>query len=319
MANALLKPMRVAFGETLLELGAEIPNLVVLDADISSSLHTFHFAQQYPNRHINFGVAEQNMMISAAGLATTGLIPIACTYATFATMRACEQIRSFICYANLNVKIAASHGGIEVGWDGPTHQATEDIAITRAMPNMTVVSPADAIAASALLRQVIQHQGPVYFRMGRNPVPILYDKNQPFSIGKSIRLHNGVHLTLVATGVMVSIGLEVVERLAQHGIQAGLIDMHTIKPIDQDAIIEAAQQTPLIATLEDHNIVGGLGAAVAEILSEACPRRILRFGVPDVFSESGNPKDLFRKLGMDAESITHRIMQSIALNPELRG
>lgn len=308
------KAVRAAFGETLVRLGEEIPNLVVLDADISSSLQTGEFARRFPQRHINFGVAEQNMMINAAGLATTGLIPVACTYAVFATMRACEQLRSFICYANLNVKIAASHGGIEVGWDGPTHQATEDVAITRAMPNMTVVVPADAVAAAALLPQVIRHPGPVYFRMGRNPVPVIYANEQPFLLGKAVRLQAGEDLTLVAMGVMVSIGLEVAERLARQGIRAGLIDMHTVKPLDVQSLVEAAEQTPLIVTLEDHNVLGGLGSAVAEALSTLRPARVLRIGVPDVFAESGAPQELFRKFGMDAESVTSKILHSIAQN-----
>jgi transketolase len=312
MADIQRKAVRAAFGEALVELGEQIPNFVVLDADISSSLNTYHFAKKFPERHINFGVAEQNMMIGAAGLSTTGLIPLACTYATFASMRACEQIRSFICYANLNVKITVSHGGIEVGWDGPTHQATEDIAMTRAMPNMTVVVPADSTATKALIRQVILYNGPVYFRMGRNPVPVIYENTQPFEIGKAIWLSEGEDLTLVATGVMVSTGLEVVEGLAKQGIRAGLLDMHTIKPVDRQALVSAAEKTSLIVTLEDHNIIGGLGSAVAEALSEAFPRRILRIGVPDQFSESGDPTLLFRKFGMDADSIVRRIVATFS-------
>jgi transketolase len=191
---------RVAFGEALVELGDQNPRVVVLDADISSSLYTFHFAKRFPERHINFGVAEQNMLIGAAGLATTGLIPLACTYATFATLRACEQIRSFICYAKLNVKIVCSHGGIEVGWDVPTHQGTEDVAMMRSMPNLTVVVPADAAATTTLIRLVVEQIGPVYFRMGRNPTPLIYDKDQPFTIGKAVQLGEGEDVTLVAMG-----------------------------------------------------------------------------------------------------------------------
>mgnify|MGYP000190006247 CR=1 FL=1 len=301
------KAVRVAFGEALLQLGEEIPELVVLDADISSSLQTGAFAQRYPERHINFGVAEQNMLISAAGLATTQLIPLACTYATFASMRACEQIRSFICYGNLNVKIIASHGGIEVGWDGPTHQAIEDIAITRAMPNMRVVVPADAVAATALLRQAVTTLGPVYFRMGRNPVPIIYDNQQSFTLGKAIQLRQGPHLTLIAVGVMVSVALQVAGKLACKGIQATVLDMHTIKPLDHEALLNAALKTPLLVTLEDHSIIGGLGSAVAEVISEIYPRKIIRIGIPDTFSESGDPQALFQAFKMDADSITERI------------
>ena len=315
MSNYEEKAIRVAFGEALLELGAEFQDLVVLDADISSSLNTYHFAQLYPERHINFGVAEQNMLISAAGLATTGLIPLACTYATFATMRACEQIRSFFCYGNLNVKIAASHGGIEVGWDGATHQAMEDVAITRAMPNMRVVVPADAVAAQALIRQAITSSGPLYFRMGRNPVPIIYDQHQSFTLGKAIQIREGSHLTLIAMGIMVSIALEVAERLAKRGIQAAVLDMHTVKPIDRDALLMAAAKTPLLVTLEDHSIIGGLGSAIAETVSEEQPRKIIRIGIPDTFAESGDPKTLFHSFGMDVASIEDKIIRAIQTKP----
>jgi transketolase len=307
MTDRPKKIQRVAFGETLVELGEQFPELVVLDADISSSLNTYHFAKRFPQRHINFGVAEQNMLIGAAGLATTGLIPMACTYATFATMRACEQIRSFICYPNLNVKIACSHGGIEVGWDGPTHQSTEDVAIMRSMPNMVVVVPADAVATSALIRQVVAYNGPAYFRMGRNPVPIVYDLNQVFEIGKAIWLRQGADVTLAAMGVMVSIALDAADLLAGVGIHAGVLDVHTIKPLDEISLGEAAERTPLIVTLEDHNKIGGLGGAVAEYISASHPVRVLRIGVPDVFAESGDPALLFQKFGMDAASVSNRV------------
>jgi transketolase len=295
--------LRDAFGETLVALGADMPNLVVLDADISSSLKTGAFRKAYPERHINFGVAEQDMMLGAAGLATTGLIPVACTYATFATLRACEQVRSFICYAGLNVKIACSHGGLEVGWDGPTHQGTEDIAIMRSLPQMTVIVPADAVAASALLRQAIIMQGPVYFRMGRNPVPVIYDPRQPFDIGRAIRLREGHDLTIIATGVMVGLALDAAERMAQEGIEAGVVDMHTIKPLDGAAVQRAASDTRAIVTAEDHSIIGGLGSAVAEFLSEHEPVPLERIGIPDTFCRSGDPEALFELFGMTAADI----------------
>jgi transketolase len=298
---------RAAFGNALLELGEGNPRLVVLDADISSSLYTSQFAKKFPDRHINFGVAEQNMVIGAAGLATTGLIPLACTYATFATLRACEQIRSFICYARLNVKIVCSHGGIEVGWDGPTHQATEDVAVMRPMPNMTVVVPADAVATAALIRQAVDHVGPLYFRMGRNPTPVIYEDSQPFTLGKAVQLREGRDVTLVAMGVMVSIALDAAELLTQRGIQARLLDMHTVKPLDGEALLAAASDTCLIVTLEDHNVIGGLGAAVAEFVSTHRPAPVLRIGVPDVFAESGEPSLLFNKYAMDAQSVSARV------------
>jgi transketolase len=302
---------RVAFGDTLVELGEQIPQMVVLDADISSSLYTFHFAKRFPDRHINFGVAEQNMLIGAAGLATTGLIPLACTYATFATLRACEQIRSFICYSKLNVKIACSHGGIEVGWDGPTHHGTEDVAIMRSMPNMSVVVPADAVATSALIRQVVARAGPVYFRMGRNPTPVIYEKGQQFTIGKAIQLGEGEDVTLAAMGVMVSVALDAAEILAQRGIRSRVLDMHTVKPLDVAALLEAAKTTQLIVTLEDHNVIGGLGSAVAEFLSGCYPMPVLRIGVPDVFTESGDPALLFQKYSMDAQSVAARVENAL--------
>jgi transketolase len=305
---------RAAFGETLLTLGDQNPSIVVLDADISTSLCTGQFAHQFPDRHINFGVAEQNMLIAAAGLATTGLIPLACTYATFATLRACEQIRSFICYGKLNVKIVCSHGGIEVGWDGPTHQATEDVALMRAMPNMVVIVPADAAAVPALIRQAVDHAGPVYFRMGRNPAPVIYSPDQAFAIGKAVKLCEGEHVTLVAMGIMVSIALDAAQMLVKRGIRASVLDMHTVKPLDEESLLKAAENTPLIVTLEDHNIVGGLGAAVAEFLSSNHPARLLRIGVPDCFAESGDPEILFRKYGMDALSIASRVEKALQLH-----
>jgi transketolase len=302
---------RAAFGETLVTLGEQNPHIVVLDADISASLCTGQFAHKYPDRHINFGVAEQNMLIGAAGLATTGLIPLACTYAAFATMRACEQIRSFICYGKLNVKIVCSHGGIEVGWDGPTHQATEDVALMRAMPNMVVVVPADATAVPALIRQAVDHPGPVYFRMGRNPAPVIYSQDQPFAIGKAIKLCEGEDVTLVAMGIMVSVALQAGEKLAKRGIRVSILDMHTVKPLDEEALAGAAKNTPLIVTLEDHNIVGGLGSATAEFLSGSHPMRLLRIGVPDCFAESGEPGVLFSKFGMDAQSVASRVEKAL--------
>jgi len=296
-----VKMLREAFGKALVEYGSEYPNLVVLDADISASLKTGEFAKKFPERHFNFGVAEQNMIMSAAGLATTGLIPLACTYATFSTMRACEQIRSMICYPKLNVKIIATHGGIEVGWDGPTHQATEDIAMMRSIPNMTVVVPADATAVKPLLRQAIELDGPVYFRMGRNPVPVIYNNQQRFTLGEAIKIRKSGKVLLVAAGIMVSTALETAEMLADEGIECGILDMHTIKPLDGAALLDFTKSSDLVVTLEDHNIIGGLGGAVAEWLSENNPKPLIRIGVRDIFTESGDPKELFKKYSMDSQ------------------
>ena len=295
--------LREAFGEALVDFGDEYPSLVVLDADISSSLKTGQFAKKFPNRHINFGVAEQNMLMGAAGLATTGLIPLACTYATFASMRACEQIRSMICYPKLNVKVIATHGGIEVGWDGPTHQATEDIAMMRCIPNMTVVVPADATAVRPLLQQAIELDGPVYFRMGRNPVPVIYDQQQQFKLGKAVILREGGSVLLVATGNMLATALKAANLLEKQKIQCSVIDMHTIKPLDEETLLTTADSANLVVTLEDHNIIGGLGGAVAECLSENLQKPLLRIGVRDTFTESGDPKELYKKYQMDPESV----------------
>jgi transketolase len=277
--------------------------MVVLDADISSSLKTGAFRRRFPERHINFGVAEHNMLMAAGGLSTAGLIPLACTYATFATMRACEQIRSFICYSHLNVKVICSHGGLEVGWDGPTHQGTEDVAVMRAMPNMTVVVPADAVAVSFLLRQVVALDGPAYFRMGRNPVPVVYDEGQDFKLGQAVTLREGGDLTIIAMGVMVALALDAAEALAGQGIQVRVLDMHTVKPLDGAAIEQAARETGAIVTAEDHTILGGLGGAVAEYLAEHTPVPMVRIGMPDIFGRSGDPAELFPMYGMAVPDI----------------
>lgn len=298
------RTLRDAFGQALVQLGREFPNLVVLDADISSSLKTGGFRAAFPERHVNFGAAEQEMLMAAAGMSTTGLVPVACTYATFATMRACEQLRSFICYGCLNVKLACSHGGLEVGWDGPTHQGTEDVAITRAMPNMTVVVPADAVAVAPLLRQTVTRDGPAYFRMGRNPVPVIYDEDQDFQLGQAVTVRQGTDLTIIAMGVMVGLALEAAELLAGRGLQARVLDMHTVKPLDGAAVERAAAETGAIVTAEDHTILGGLGGAVAEYLVEHCPTPMARVGIPDTFCRSGAPEALFERYGLTAKDIS---------------
>ncbi len=297
------RALREAFGAEIVRLGAELPELVVLDADISSSLKTGAFGKAFPDRQINFGVAEQDMFLAAAGLASAGLLPLACTYATFATLRACEAIRSFICYPRLNVKVICSHGGLEVGWDGPTHQGIEDIAIMRALPNMTVIVPADAVAVPALLRQAIAHTGPVYFRLGRNPVPVIYGERQEFRLGRAITVRGGGDVTLIACGVMVSLALEAAAELAGQGIDARVLDLHTIKPLDGEAVGRAAEETGAIVTAEDHNLIGGLGGAVAEYLAEHRPVPLARVGIPDVFCRSGDPVELFPMYGLAVADI----------------
>jgi len=293
--------------------------MVVLDADISTSLKTVAFRRRFPDRHINFGAAEQNMMMAAGGLSTIGLIPLACTYATFATMRACEQIRSFICYSHLNVKVMCSHSGLEVGWDGPTHQATEDVAIMRAMPNMTVVVPADSVAVPFLLRQLVALDGPAYFRMGRNPMPVVYDESQSFNLGQAITLREGSDLTIIAMGVMVALALDAADALADQSIGARVLDMHAVKPLDGEAIERAVRETGAIVTAEDHNVMGGMGSAVAEYLVEHRPVPMERVGVPDTFARSGDPAELFQKYGMAAPDIVTAAQRVLARKKSTRG
>ncbi len=312
MTSAPSKRLRTAFGEALLDLAEEFPEMVVLDADISRSLRTVDFAQAFPSRHFDFGAAEQEMMAAAAGFATTGKIPLACTYAVFASMRTCEQVRTFIAYPQLNVKVIASHGGLEVGWDGPTHQGIEDLAIMRAIPNMVVVAPADAVAVPPLLRAALEHDGPLYFRMGRNPIPIVYDEGEVFILGEAVALRQGTDVTLVAAGAMVVHALAAAEILEQDGLDAGVLDMHTIKPIDGEALVSAARETGAIVTVEDHNIVGGLGGAVAEYLGEHCPVPLMRIGLRDTFGESGDPTELFAKYGMLPDDIAEAAERAVA-------
>lgn len=312
MTSAPRKRLRTAFGEALLDLAEEFLEMVVLDADISKSLRTVDFAQAFPSRHFDFGAAEQEMMAAAAGFATTGKIPLACTYAVFASMRTCEQVRTFIAYPQLNVKVIASHGGLEVGWDGPTHQGIEDLAIMRAIPNMVVVAPADAVAVPALLRAALEHDGPLYFRMGRNPVPTIYDEGEAFILGEAVALRQGTDVTLVAAGAMVVHALAAAEILEQDGVDARVLDMHTIKPIDGAALVSAARETGAIVTVEDHNIVGGLGGAVAEYLGEHCPVPLMRIGLQDTFGESGDPTELFAKYGMSPDDIAEAAERAVA-------
>jgi transketolase len=302
-------PTRHAFGEELVELGRDMPNVVVLEADISKSTQTFRFAKAFPERFFQMGVAEANMMLVAAGLATTGKIPFVSTYAIFGTMRACEQVRTFVAHTHLNVKIACSHGGVTPGSDGVTHQATEDLGIMRTIPGMTVIMPADYHATRQLVRAAAMHAGPVYLRFTRDPVPVIYDKNEEFVIGKGKLLCEGKDVSLVAIGDFVAIALEVRERLQQSGVEAEVIDMHTLKPIDRELIVQSARKTRRVVTLEDHQIHGGLGSAVAEVLGEECPTPMRRIGLRDTFAESGEYRLLLKKYGMDADAVVAAVAQ----------
>jgi len=294
---------REAYGEELVKIGRQNKDIVVLEADISTSTKTCYFAERFPDRFFDVGVAEQNEAMVAAGLATTGLIPFMSTYAVFGSMRCCEQIRTFICYPNLNVKIAVSHGGITPCTDGVTHQATEDIAIMRVMPNMTVIMPTDYNMAKAAVRAAAKHVGPVYLRFTRDALPIIYSEDIDFKIGKSIKLKEGRDLTIISLGDMTHIALKAVEILKEGGIDASLIDMPTVKPIDKTAIVDAAKKTGAIVTVEDHQINGGLGGAVAEVLVENYPVAMKRIGIKDTFAESGQYNLLLEKYGLSSTHI----------------
>lgn len=294
---------RDAYGKALVEVGKKNPNVVVLDADLSKSTKTADFAKEFPDRFFDMGIAEQGMMGTAAGLAAAGKIPFASTFAVFATARVMDQVRNSIAYPKLNVKIAATHAGLTVGEDGGSHQAIEDVALMRAIPNMTVVVPADAEETRQVIETAVEYNGPMYIRLGRPNVPVIFDENYKFEIGKGYELRPGTDVTIIATGIMVSMAIEASEKLQEQGISARVINMATIKPIDKDIIIKAAQETKAIVTAEEHSIIGGLGSAVAEILSENHPTKLKRVGVQDTFGESGTPDALLEKYGLTADKL----------------
>lgn len=302
---------REGYGEEIVKLGEEDPNIVVLEADISSSTKTCYFAKEFPERFFNVGVSEQNEAMVAAGLASTGLTPFLSTYAVFASMRACEQVRTFICYPNLNVKIAVSHGGLTPCTDGVTHQATEDLAIMRVMPNMRVIAPTDYYMSRAAVRAAAKSYGPVYLRFTRDPLPIIYSKDMSFEIGKSIKLTDGEDATIISIGDMTHIAIEAQENLEKKKIKTRLLDMPTLKPIDKKAIIDAARQTGAIVTVEDHQINGGLGSAVAEVLVENCPVPMVRIALQDIFARSGQYRLLLDMYGMSPRHIVEAVKKVI--------
>lgn len=303
---------RDAYGKALLELGRESDSIVVLDADLSKSTKTVLFAKEFPDRFFNMGIAEQSMIGTAAGLAACGKVPFASTFAMFATGRAFEVIRNSVAYPRLNVKIAATHAGITVGEDGATHQCIEDIAIMRAIPNMTVISPADAVETRAAVRAAAIYDGPVYIRLGRSKVAAVHDEGSySFQWGKGLTVRDGHHAAIIATGIMVSIAIEAADRLKQQGLQVRVIDIHTIKPIDEEIIIKAARETGAVVTAEEHSIIGGLGSAVSEVLSGKCPVPVIRVGINDSFGESGSPGALMEKYGLTAGNIADAVVQAV--------
>ena len=303
---------RESYGNALAELGKEHENLVVLDADLAAATKTGIFKKAFPERHIDCGIAEANMTGIAAGMSTCGFVPFISTFAMFAAGRAYEQVRNSIGYPHLNVKIGATHAGISVGEDGATHQCNEDIALMRAIPGMVVINPCDDVEARAAVKAAYEYEGPVYLRFGRLAVPVLNDEaTYEFKIGKGVELKDGKDCTIIATGLCVSESVEAAKLLAEKGIDAQVINIHTIKPLDEEIVINAAKKTGRIFTVEEHSIIGGLGSAVSEVLGEKCPTPITRIGVKDVFGESGPAKELLHKYELDAEGIANRIIKEM--------
>lgn len=294
---------REAYGEAILELGAENKNIYVVDCDIGKSCKTIPFSQKYPQQHINLGIAEQNTAGVAAGLATCGKIPFVTTYAVFGSMRMLEMIRQEICYPHLNVKIACSHGGFTPANDGASHQGIEDMGVLRTIPNMTIVAPADFDSAFELVKEAAAWDGPVYLRFTRDAVPSIYDKGDKFQIGKAVKLNEGNDITIISTGDVLSYAVEAVQKLTEEGYSVKLLDMHTIKPLDKDVILEAIETTKGIITVEDHNIINGLGSAVAEVIAEEGKGKLKRMGIQDQFGESAPYANLLAKNGVTVDNI----------------
>lgn len=303
---------RDAYGQALVEMGKMHDNIVVLDADLSKSTKTADFAKTFPERFFNAGIAEQNLMGMSAGLATCGKIVYASTFAIFATGRAFEQVRNSLAYGKLNVKVCATHSGITVGEDGGSHQTVEDIAIMRSIPNMTVVVPADGVSTRKAVSEIYHREGPCYLRLGRLAQPILYDQNVDFQIGRGIEIMNGSDATLIACGLMVAKCLEAARLLEQEGIKLSVIDMHTIKPLDEELVIRKARETGAILTAEEHSVLGGLGSAVCETVCAHHPVPVYRLGIEDVFGQSGSPDELLEYYGLNVEQIVknvHKILK----------
>ncbi|MCC8081111.1 MAG: transketolase family protein [Lachnospiraceae bacterium] len=299
---------RESYGNTLVELGKEHEDLIVLDADLAGATKTNIFQKVFPERHIDCGIAEANMMGIAAGLAACGKVPFASSFAMFAAGRAFEQVRNSIGYPHLNVKIGATHAGISVGEDGATHQCNEDIALMRTIPGMVVINPCDDVEACAAVRAAYEYAGPVYLRFGRLAIPVINDADSyRFEIGKGVTMRKGRDVTIIATGLCVKESLEAAEYLAADGIDAEVINIHTIKPLDEEIVIASAHKTGKVVTVEEHSVIGGLGSAVCDVLSEKAPTRVMKIGVDDEFTVSGPAVQLIRKYGLDAESICGKI------------
>ena len=312
MADVKKIATRESYGNALKELAEEFPNLVVLDADLAAATKTGIFKKAYPDRHIDCGIAECNMMGVAAGLSLTGKIPFVSSFAMFAAGRAFEQVRNSIGYPHLNVKICATHAGITVGEDGATHQCNEDIALMRTIPGMVVMCPADDVEAKAAVRAALEYDGPVYIRFGRAAVPVINDKpDYKFEIGKGTVVREGKDVTIVATGICVDSALGAAEKLAAEGIDAEVVSICTIKPLDEDIIVKSAKKTGKVVTVEEHSVIGGLGSAVCDCLSEKLPTPVKKIGMQDVFGESGSAAALVAKYGLDAEGVYKSVKEFV--------
>lgn len=301
---------RQSYGEALAKLGEKNNGIVVLDADLSSATKTNIFAEKFPDRFINVGIAEQNLIGTAAGLAVYGKIPFVSTFAVFAAGRAYDQIRNSICYPKLNVKICATHAGLTVGEDGATHQMLEDLSLMRTLPNMTVISPSDDTQTRWAIEEASKIEGPVYVRLARMATPVIYDENQTFEIGKMVQLGNGTDATVFATGVAVAESLKAQEELEKEGINIRVIDVHTIKPIDKEMIIKCAKETKKIITIEDHSVIGGIGSSICEVLAEEYPTKVMRMGMKDRFGKSGKAEQLLKYFKIDSEAIIEEIKKN---------
>ena len=303
MDENIKKATRQSYGEALLELGKENEQIVVFDADLASATKTNLFGKEFPNRFFDMGIAEQNMISTAAGMATCGKIPYASTFAVFAAGRAYDQIRNSVCYPKLNVKICATHAGITVGEDGATHQMIEDISLMRTLPNMTVISTSDDIQTKWAVKEISKINGPVYLRLSRLATPVIYDENQKFEIGKAVQIGEGTDATIFATGVTVSEALKAQEELKMKGVDVRVVDIHTIKPIDRDIIVKCAKETKSLISVEDHNIIGGLGSAISEVLTDEYPVKLTRLGINDTFGKSGKATELMKYFGITDEDL----------------
>lgn len=298
---------RQSYGEALAELGKENKNIVVLDADLSTATKTNIFAKEFPNRFFDMGIAEQDMIGTAAGFATCGKIPYTSTFAVFAAGRAYDQIRNSVAYPNLNVKICATHSGITVGEDGATHQMLEDIGMMRAIPNMTVISPSDDIQTKWVIKEISKINGPVYVRLSRAATPVIYDENEKFEIGKAVQIGKGTDATIFATGDTVSEAIKAKEMLEKLGKFVRVVDIHTIKPIDIDMIIKCAKETEILVSVEDHNVINGLGTAIADVLTEYYPKKLIKLGIKDTFGKSGKAEELMEYFEINANSIVEQM------------